>query len=163
MAWIFRLRYEIKIYVQSLAVGYPNMASRSLAVIRYDPTHSALHSSNVVARLPNKPVQVCPGRCHVVVGSPVKGIIGRLVISKLYFPGDSSDSNLKVPRPKSSWMVILICHAGNLWLSNVSSSDSCTKDVSGGLLIFLSVADLEIFESICLANIVELCTKWVSC
>lgn len=56
-------------------------------------------------------------------------------------------------------MVILICHAGNLWLSNVSSSDSCTKDVSGGLLIFLSVADLEIFESICLANIVELCRK----
>lgn len=71
-----------------------------------------------------------------IVGSPVKGIIGRLVISKLYFPGDSSDSNLKVPRPKSSWMVILICHAGNLWLSNVSSLDSCTKDVSRGLLIF---------------------------
>lgn len=58
------------------------------------------------------------------------------MISKLYFPGDYSNSNLKVPRPKSLWMVILIWHAGNLWLSNVLSSDSCTKDVSGGLLIF---------------------------
>lgn len=92
----------MNICVQSSAVGllklvYPNMASRSLSAIRYDPTHSALHSSNVVARLPNRPVQVCPGQYHVVIGSPVKGFIGRLVISKLYFPDDSSDSSLEVP------------------------------------------------------------------
>ena len=36
-----------------------NMASKSLSVIRYDPTHFALHSSNVVARLTSK--YACPG------------------------------------------------------------------------------------------------------
>ena len=76
---------------------YPNMASRSLSAIKYEPTHSALHSSRVVAKTPNTPVQVCPGRYHELIGSPVKGLIGRLLISKLYFPGDSSESSFEVP------------------------------------------------------------------
>lgn len=100
---IFRSKHKVNTHsLQSSAVGllesvYPNIASRSLSAIKYEPTHSALHSSRVVARPPNTPVQVCPGRYHEVIGFPVKGLIGRLLISKLYFPSDSSERSFEVP------------------------------------------------------------------
>jgi hypothetical protein len=68
---------------------YPQRARRSFSLMRYAPTHSARHSSTLVAMSWKTLVNISPALYDESIDSPVKGLMGGFSTLKLWVP--SSD------------------------------------------------------------------------
>jgi hypothetical protein len=111
----------------SLSSVKPKMAGSSLSVMTYKLTDSARHSSTLAAISPEMLFHVSPGRYHVVIDLPVRGLIGGFWMSKLYLVGPLCVSSFPVRWPSSSWTIIWSFQAWWACFIYDSASDESMK------------------------------------